>query len=767
MSVGYTYEESLTHGVFKGQLSDFSVKLATTRRDSDPDFNKKPRYFSGKKWRRVLHFPKLFLNIMRYRIGYDWVILIILGVLMALLSATVDYIIDSLHTARLRVYDYANSVHVVLSFFVWVTSSLVLLLFAVGFTKLISTNAIGSGIPEMKSILRGVRLIDYLSLPTFVAKIGGLLATSGSGLPIGKEGPFVHLSSIIAHWLSYFLTSFRSIYSNEVFSNELLAAACAVGVACNFAAPIGGVLFSIEVTATYFAVRQYWRGFFGAVCGSFVFSLIGILINSQATITALFFTHFRPDYAFDTVELIVFSLLGLAAGFLGAFFVWLHKSIIKLLRKYKKWLKWLQIHVYLYPAIVMVLFAIITFPPGLGMFCGGRLPMRTALDQLFSNYSWVAAKSERDRTDELEEILDVWQNPNVFVTLVLFLITRVIFAAISIGLPVPAGVFLPVFVIGAAFGRLVGELMVVAFPAGFNNNTIVPGAYAVIGAAAVTGAVTHTISTSVIVFELTGQITHVLPVLIAVLLANAVAQRLQPSFYDSIILLKKLPYLPELPLDLPDTTIVKQFMRTNVPSISTRSTYRELKYLISSSNLPSYPVIDNSNSRFLIGSVKRSLLEDIYARHIVEFKDIYAPMINNESSSEEIGMSPLNEPDDVMDAQQLEQSLEAKDSMIIKLDETMIDAAPFQLVEKTSLIKVHTLFALLSLNHSYVTQGGRLVGIVTLKEIRAAIEEDTSKRLGTRRANSSDRLKNIVAVFNKKGHTLGDENIIIEENSED
>ena len=127
-------------------------------------------------------------------------------------------------------------------------SSLILLLFAVGFTKLVSTNAIGSGIPEMKSILRGVRLIDYLSLPTFVAKIGGLLATSGSGLPIGKEGPFVHLSSIIAHWLSYFLTSFRSIYSNEVFSNELLAAACAVGVACNFAAPIGGVLFSIEVT---------------------------------------------------------------------------------------------------------------------------------------------------------------------------------------------------------------------------------------------------------------------------------------------------------------------------------------------------------------------------------------------------------------------------------------------------------------------------------------------------------------------------------------
>lgn len=53
-------------------------------------------------------------------------------------------------------------------------------------------------------------------------------------------------------------------------------------------------------------------------------------------------------------------------------------------------------------------------------------------------------------------------------------------------------------------------------------------------------------STAVIVFELTGQIAHILPVMIAVILANAVAQSLQPSLYDSIIRIKKLPYLPEL-----------------------------------------------------------------------------------------------------------------------------------------------------------------------------------------------------------------------------
>uniref|UniRef100_A0A3Q0R2I3 Uncharacterized protein n=1 Tax=Amphilophus citrinellus TaxID=61819 RepID=A0A3Q0R2I3_AMPCI len=57
---------------------------------------------------------------------------------------------------------------------------------------------------------------------------------------------------------------------------------------------------------------------------------------------------------------------------------------------------------------------------------------------------------------------------------------------------------------------------------------IIPGGYAVIGAAALTGAVTHTVSTAVICFELTGQISHILPMMVAVILANMVAQGLHP-----------------------------------------------------------------------------------------------------------------------------------------------------------------------------------------------------------------------------------------------
>ncbi|VDM77892.1 unnamed protein product [Strongylus vulgaris] len=120
--------------------------------------------------------------------------------------------------------------------------------------------------------------------------------------------------------------------------------------------------------------------------------------------------------------------------------------------------------------------------------------------------------------------------------------------AVCISINVPAGVFVPSFVIGAAGGRLVGEIMVFLFPEGMRGPggpPIYPGLYAVVGAAAYTGAVTHTLSVAVIICELTGQLAPILP--IAMLMGNAICKFLQPSIYESIIRIKKYPYLPDLP----------------------------------------------------------------------------------------------------------------------------------------------------------------------------------------------------------------------------
>lgn len=200
------------------------------------------------------------------------------------------------------------------------------------------------------------------------------------------------------------------------------------------------------------------------------------------------------------------------------------------------------------------------------------------------NFTWTRSTL----TVEQATIVSFWRSPytDVFTNLFIYLLFTFVFSIIASTIPVPSGIFIPVFKIGAAFGRLVGEGMHLWFPYGVRYgghiSTVIPGGYAVVGAAAFSGAVTHTVSVAVIVFEMTGQITHIVPVMIAVLISNAIAALLQPSMYDSIILIKKLPYLPDL---LPSGSgmyniYVEDFMVRDVKYIWKGISYQRLKEIL-------------------------------------------------------------------------------------------------------------------------------------------------------------------------------------------
>ncbi|KAK2090813.1 Chloride channel protein 2 [Saguinus oedipus] len=412
----------------------------------------------------------------------------------------------------------------------------------------------GSGIPEMKTILRGVVLKEYLTLKTFVAKVIGLTCALGSGMPLGKE--------------------------NESRNTEMLAAACAVGVGCCFAAPIGGVLFSIEVTSTFFAVRNYWRGFFAATFSAFIFRVLAVWNRDEETITALFKTRFRLDFPFDLQELPAFAVIGIASGFGGALFVYLNRKIVQVMRKQKTINRFLMRKRLLFPALVTLLISTLTFPPGFGQFMAGQLSQKETLVTLFDNRTWV----RQGLVEELEppSTSQAWSPPraNVFLTLVIFILMKFWMSALATTIPVPCGAFMPVFVIGAAFGRLVGESMAAWFPDGIHTDSstyrIVPGGYAVVGAAALAGAVTHTVSTAVIVFELTGQIAHILPVMIAVILANAYRVR------------------------------VEDIMVRDVPHVALSCTFRDLRLALHRTKGRMLALVESPESMILLGSIERS-----------------------------------------------------------------------------------------------------------------------------------------------------------------
>ena len=66
---------------------------------------------------------------------------------------------------------------------------------------------------------------------------------------------------------------------------------------------------------------------------------------------------------------------------------------------------------------------------------------------------------------------------------------------------------------------------------------------------------------------------------------------------------------------------------------------------------------------------------------------------------------------------------------VIDFNEYTIDPAPFQLVEKTSIFKVHSLFSMIGVNIAYVTSIGKLMGVVSLKELRSAIQDANAGHL--------------------------------------
>ncbi|CAL8344733.1 unnamed protein product [Merluccius merluccius] len=799
------------------------------------------------------------------RVGEDWIFLILLGLLMALVSWVMDYAIAFCQEAQKWMYSGLDS-NMLLQYIAWVTYPVVLITFSAGFTQILSPQAVGSGIPEMKTILRGVVLKEYLTFKTFVAKVIGLTCALGSGMPLGKEGPFVHVASLCAALLSKFMVAlFGGTYMNEMRNTEMLSAACAVGVGCCFAAPIGGVLFSIEVTSTFFAVRNYWRGFFAATFSAFIFRVLAVWNQEEETITALFKTRFRLDFPFDLQELPAFAVLGIACGFGGALFVYLNRLIVECMRKQKTINKFLLRKRLVYPALVTLLISTLTFPPGFGQFMAGQLTQHESLVALFDNRTWC----RHGVAEEFEYIghSHGWKHPhvNVFITLILFIIMKFWMSAVATTMPVPCGAFMPVFLIGAAFGRLVGEVMAAMFPDGIHADgsvyPIVPGGYAVVGAAALSGAVTHTVSTAVIVFELTGQISHILPVMIAVILANAVAQSLQPSLYDSIIRIKKLPYLPELGMGHHEkyNIRVEDIMVRDVRYITLTSSYRELQEVLLSSQLKTLALVESRESMILLGSIERSQLQSLLSvqlgrqrrlahlsllaqdngtqhhhhhhlsslgsdstpssprmdphAHITHANaatttttttaaitssssgTIIAPtdvnacqgvrfLISTEESSSfspavtsaqlplksalktvsaisdpetpnsmftnscvlyrcvppdnwkglarltpptklkrvRISMADATEVDDDMTTTEIAEWEEQQLDEPVDFKNCKIDPAPFQLVERTSLHKTHTIFSLLGLDHAYVTSTGRLVGVVSLKELRKAIE---------------------------------------------
>ncbi|KAJ4512853.1 chloride channel [Exophiala dermatitidis] len=411
------------------------------------------------------------------------------------------------------------------------------IMFAVSAAVLVrhySVYARHSGIPEIKTVLGGFVMRRFLNARTLITKSLGLCLAVSSGMWLGKEGPFVHLACCCANLI---MKPFKSLSQNEARKREVLSAAAASGISVAFGSPIGGVLFSLEQLSYYFPDKTMWQSFVCAMVAAVTLQALNPFHTGKIVLYQV--TYTTGWYAF---ELIPCVLLGIIGGVYGGMFIRLNMLFARLRSAESYPLRNKPI---LEALIVSAISAVINYPNPF---------MRAQLSELvYYLFAECATIGNNDifglcKATTTGALSMAW-------LLIAGAILGFLLSSITFGLQLPAGIILPTLAIGALYGRTLGVLVELLHKH-FSTSVlfaacepgvpcVIPGTYAIVGAASALAGVTRlTVSIVVIMFELTGALSYVLPIMIAVMLAKWIGDALSPhGIYESWIHFKGYPYL--------------------------------------------------------------------------------------------------------------------------------------------------------------------------------------------------------------------------------
>ncbi|XP_028026913.1 H(+)/Cl(-) exchange transporter 5 isoform X3 [Bombyx mandarina] len=589
----------------------------------------------------------------------------------------------------------------IISYLFYILWALIFAALSASLVRMFAPYACGSGIPEIKTILSGFIIRGYLGKWTLIIKVVGLILSVSSGLSLGKEGPMVHIASCLGNILSYLFPKYGR---NEAKKREILSAAAAAGVSVAFGAPIGGVLFSLEEVSYYFPLKTLWRSFFCALIAAFILRSINPFGNEHSV---LFFVEYNKPWIF--FELIPFVGLGIIGGCIATIFI---KANIYWCR-YRKYSKLGQ-----YPVtevlVVTLITAILAYPNPYTRMNTSEL-IYLLFNQCGISNSDPLCDYNRNFTDANSAIEKAAAGAGVYRAiwlLVLALVFKLVVTIFTFGIKVPCGLFIPSLALGAIAGRIVGigvEQMAYTYPkiwlfsgeCSTGDDCITPGLYAMVGAAAVLGGVTRmTVSLVVIMFELTGGVRYIVPLMAAAMASKWVGDALgRQGIYDAHIALNGYPFLDSKD-EFQHTSLAADVMqpkRNETLSVITQDsmTVDDVETLLKETEHNGYPVVVSKESQYLVGFVlrrdlnlaianARRTIEGITGQSVVIFAGNVAP--------------PPGPPP------------------YLQLSR-ILDMAPITVTDQTPMETVVDMFRKLGLRQTLVTHNGRLLGVITKKDV--------------------------------------------------
>jgi CIC family chloride channel protein len=338
---------------------------------------------------------------------------------------------------------------------------------AVYLVRRFAPEAAGSGIPHVKAVLHGLRAMAW---PRVLAvKFFGGLAGIGAGLALGREGPTIQMGAAVGQMVGgWFPCTPRE-------RRTLIAAGAGAGLAAAFNAPLAGLVFVLEEVQ-----RDFSPGVFTAT----------LIASGVADVTTRLLIGQLPVFHVHTesippLSLLPFALvLGVVAGLLGVAF---NRGLLRSLDLFERparWPAWMSGgFVGLGVGVVAIL------APG-AVGGGHRLVERTLAGDL------------------------------PLLALAAFFVLRFALTLLSYGCGAPGGIFAPLLVLGSEMGFAIGAVADRFFPADGGHAQVL----AVVGMAAYFTAIVRAPLTGIVLMvEMTGNYSLVLPLLGACLTAYGVA----------------------------------------------------------------------------------------------------------------------------------------------------------------------------------------------------------------------------------------------------
>lgn len=409
----------------------------------------------------------------------------------------------------------------------------------------------GHGTPQ---VIQAVRQEAALDGPGGLLKLMASAVTIGSGGSAGREGPIVYGGAAFASAVGKTLGFSRRELA------ILLASGAGAGIAASFNAPVAGAIFGMEIILREFELKV----FSPIILASVTATMVGRGVMGTAPMLR------RLSYAMTSGwEIVAYAVLGLGCGLLAhAFIRFLHLVEAQCSGEGGN---------------------------ALSRFLGGRsLSARAALGGLVAGGLALASPAVWGTGHESLNLAAEGKLP--LYALLLGCVLKLVATGVTIGSGGSGGTFFPMIVVGGLGGGAFGAVLHHVLPGVFAPN----GAYALVGmGAAVAGLNRAPLTGMMMLYELSGNYSIILPLMVTCTIASALCH----------FLTERRQRPPTTDAELLRSTPVRALMRRAEP-VSADTPVRELVDMLVASKDFALPVRDLEGK--LVGVVQMHHIQEVW-----------------------------------------------------------------------------------------------------------------------------------------------------------